>query len=231
VTFSPKNMTLPVRLNHDKFNLFSALSCHDVIRATLPCGAQYAIDPTGLQLGWKHTTTLWEAYAAERIRRIELIEVVHLEPAGSRTVSAMIQGQDPKFNELAATNPLGALFDTVVHGVNKMILQRGTDIQTICKLKDPSGFASCRAKIVGSFKRGIDQFVHDRELGAWPLLYLPPLNGSDPTAMLRQLNMLWYTRTDLDDANGSREVLKANVRRRWHQILDLGEFNGVEGAQ
>ncbi|OIW23102.1 hypothetical protein CONLIGDRAFT_649934 [Coniochaeta ligniaria NRRL 30616] len=192
VTFIPKNMTLPVRLAYSKFNSFSALSHHDVIRATLRCGEQYAIDPTSLQFGWKHTITPWETYATQRIRHIDVVNVAHPQPAGTMLASATIQQRNSLLATIAATAPLAALVEIVVHGVNKMLRQQGgIDMQTVCAIKAEAEFVACRARIVGCFRRGIDQVVRERGMGGEPLLCLPKGRDCDDLgAVLRGMDVL-----------------------------------------
>lgn len=166
--------------------------------------------------------TPWEAYATRRVRRIELVKDVTNEPSfASILISNVVELGDSRFSTMAAQAPLAALIDTVVHGMHKVLRQRGTNILEILKLKDPDCAAGC-ANITASFKRGIDRLVHDIGLGAEPILALPPqVNRNNPVAILQLMDMLWYTADDLANASGDRDVMMAEVRRRWHQTLAL----------
>ncbi|KAK1763505.1 hypothetical protein QBC33DRAFT_598386 [Phialemonium atrogriseum] len=44
---------------------------HEIIRVALPSGVQAAIDPTGIQFGWRDYLTPWSAFARHRIHRIK----------------------------------------------------------------------------------------------------------------------------------------------------------------
>ncbi|OIW23223.1 hypothetical protein CONLIGDRAFT_686662 [Coniochaeta ligniaria NRRL 30616] len=237
VIFVPKNMTQPVRVVWDDVDEFMALSHHEVIRATLRCGVEYAIDPTGLQMGWKHSITPWEVYSAQRIHRIESTEVVTPQPPGYTIVSSII-GQTQDIHK--SQSPRAAVIETVSHAVSKLLDLRSSKcgearIQQVLQLK-PVDFAVCRANIMASFKRGIDRAVQDYKAGAKPTAVVPahlrPMNVPLAVLMMCDLiDMLWYTEQDLAAARGDLTVVQEVVRRRLHKLLDFGPLPGIDGAE
>lgn len=51
---------------HGQTVRFNALSHRFVLRITLPCGLQFAFDPTAIQYGWLETIAPWSAYIQHR---------------------------------------------------------------------------------------------------------------------------------------------------------------------
>lgn len=82
VKFVPKNIARPIHwclrvsasgsitpsLEQEDVNSFRD---HEVIRVTLPSVVHAAIDPTGIQFGWRDYLTPWSAFARHRIHRIK----------------------------------------------------------------------------------------------------------------------------------------------------------------
>jgi len=65
-------MSRPVQIASQHFNEFSALNAHEVLKITLPGGAQFAVDFTGLQMGWRDTIVPWETYQRRHVHRIHV---------------------------------------------------------------------------------------------------------------------------------------------------------------
>lgn len=66
VFVQPKNMARTVLLVEGTRRKFSALALHHPLRITLPCGLQFAFDPTSAQYGWSETMAPWDVYMRHR---------------------------------------------------------------------------------------------------------------------------------------------------------------------
>ncbi|OIW23070.1 hypothetical protein CONLIGDRAFT_694034 [Coniochaeta ligniaria NRRL 30616] len=136
VVFDAKNMDLPVRIVDYNFNEFSAFHSHEVIRATLEYSTQYAIDPTGRQMGWKETMIPWDSYKNQRIHRIHLDEPVPPGKSGQVAMEQLLMEADA-FNP--RDNRAALLMDTVAgHMANGLgvppSMKQGSPVRTIVGL-------------------------------------------------------------------------------------------------
>ncbi len=208
------------------------MSLHEVIRATLSCGAKYAIDPTGLQMGWKHSIMPWEVYYTQRIHRVESTEAVTPKLPGYTIITNILQRGETSD---AVQSPRAALVETVAHMVNKLLNLRGpqSGVGQLLQLKE-TDFCTCRTSIVASFKRGLDCAVQYHNAGAKHTAVLPPLfdalSVTSFPKLCQSIDMLWYTDQDFAAAGGNMMVVQDVVRRRWHQLLDLGQLPGLDGV-
>ncbi|KAK3349076.1 hypothetical protein B0T25DRAFT_609569 [Lasiosphaeria hispida] len=96
VAILPKNMFRPAELIDDSgASHFNALTPHEVIRLTLECGRQYALDPAGCAFGWEEHLASWESFAAHRVALV--VEVCTLPPSAPWNrvdLSAMAKQRD-----------------------------------------------------------------------------------------------------------------------------------------
>jgi hypothetical protein len=70
IEFEPKNMHKPVHTTHADWDEHNALMVHEITIATLSCGMTVAIDPTGVQYGWKENISPWSVYKEHRVNYV-----------------------------------------------------------------------------------------------------------------------------------------------------------------
>ncbi|KAK0707880.1 hypothetical protein B0H67DRAFT_324140 [Lasiosphaeris hirsuta] len=79
VAIIPKNVFRAAQLIDDEgASHFNTLTPHEVIRVTLECGRQYALDPAGAEFGCEEHITGWEAFVEHRVALV--VEERTLEP-------------------------------------------------------------------------------------------------------------------------------------------------------
>lgn len=233
VVFAPKNMTRPVHIIHDAFDEFAALAHHEIVRATLPCGAEYAIDVTGQQMGWENTIVPWDVYTRTRIHRMESQELVTSQPPGYASLCQNLPGVHPS---PPIQTKRAALVDTVAHGVNKLIHNRGTNsnITKLLQLGEPN-FGTCRKGVIDAMIRGLDSLVQKIAEGASPALFQQS-RAEEAWATLNVplacslIDILWLTHRERAKVAGSSQAA-AHVQGRWHTLLQqhLGPLPGIDG--
>lgn len=145
VIFDAKNMVRPVRITSPHSSDFSAIYAHEVFKVALRGGAQFAIDFTGLQMGWDDTVVPWQTYERRHILRIHadfafqrgtepLVDLVPLDPA-------ILGMKDERQTELMTT----ALTPTLTGAMDKALY---------CP---ESNFQRLRAKAVVDAKEKLDR--------------------------------------------------------------------------
>jgi hypothetical protein len=216
-----------VRIIHDSFEEFSALSLHEVVRATLPCGAEYAIDTTGSQLGWKHSIVPWDVYKHTRIHYIKSQDLVPPQPLGY--IALGLDGSRGPPSERRG------MAETVAHGVNELLREKAgrPNVEQLLRLKE-SDFTTCREEIVGAMKRGLDSLARDIAQGAQPTLIKPPpvamaLANSNIALACSLIDMLYLTAHERAKVE-TRAGFLSQVIRRWQAVLGLGHLPGLEGS-
>jgi hypothetical protein len=231
VVFAPKNMTRPVHIIHDAFDEFAALYPHEIVRATLPCGAEYAVDVTGQQMGWENTIMPWDVYKRTRIHRMESQELTASQPPGYTTLCQTFPGVHPS---PPIQTKRAALVETVAHGVNKLIHNRGTNsnITKLLQLGQPN-FGTCRKGVIDAMMRGLDSLVQKIAEGASPTLFQQPRAEMawalpDISRACSLIDIFWLTDRERAKVEGSSQAA-AHVQGRWHTLLRLGPLPGIEG--
>jgi hypothetical protein len=210
---------------HESFEEFAAFSYHEVLRATLPCGAEYAIDTAGLQMGWKHSIVPWDVYEQIRLRWIKSQDLVPPQPLGSIVLGLDQVACFPSQRRLMA--------ETVAHGVMKVLEKKvgGFPVEQLLRLKQ-TDFTTCRGEIVAAMKRGLSTLAWDIAHGAQPTLVKPSLveialASSETDLACSLIDMLYLTprgRAGVED--GSRTL--AEIKHCWHALLRLGELPGLD---
>lgn len=102
----PKNMHKTVLLVQGQCVMFNSLYRHHPLRITLPCGLQFAFDPTAAQYGWKEIIAPWEAYLKHRahnsIRDVVIKEPVSMGEAWALAKARANRQCDAPINEAAS---------------------------------------------------------------------------------------------------------------------------------
>lgn len=70
VEVSPKNVTLDARFVDCTKQVVPLPGGHSLLRITLECGEEYAIDITGAQFGWYDQISSWKDFASKHAARI-----------------------------------------------------------------------------------------------------------------------------------------------------------------
>jgi len=236
-------MDRPIRIIHSQFDEFSALGVHEVVRVQLRCGKEYAIDPTGLQMGWNNTIVPWDMYLHQHVHRIESTEkTARMLRPGEAIAEDLMFGSGPVLHHQP---PRAQLAETVAHGVDTLIRQRGPGEPGVKQILHLAGsnFATCRANLVSAMKRGIDSTVQARLRGAKVDINLrnqgAELNFMNP--MHHCFDLLWCSAKDYAKPNGWEKLagfdkrahslsVDDGLRRRWHAALDLGPLPGIDRA-
>jgi hypothetical protein len=237
VTFVPKNIDVPVHIAHGDWAEFSSTHMHQVVRATLPCGLRLAIDPAGLEMGWKELMAPWAAFSNHRVHRVHESEVVQPQPAGYATVANHF-----KIKNVASCPEMkgwkGKIVETVAHRLNKQleIAPIGANVAKFLRLPETQ-FTVCRAAFVEAAKRGVSVLARDAQAGAKPSCVIPdwaertkiskkwqiPLVGAD-------MDMIWYAERDVLGLGRSRGDVAAEAMARWIEVMRFGRMPGLDST-
>lgn len=92
ILIQPKNMRRTVLRLQGEERSFSALCLHHPLRLTLPCGLQFAFDPTGMQFGWKETLVPWDLYLEKRVHN-GIRHIIVKQPLNSSVAEACTEAR------------------------------------------------------------------------------------------------------------------------------------------
>ncbi|OIW23080.1 hypothetical protein CONLIGDRAFT_686853 [Coniochaeta ligniaria NRRL 30616] len=233
VVFVPKNVHRPVRMIFADVNEFSSLHLHEVIRATLPCGLEFAIDLTSAQMGWKEILTPWASYSGSRVHQVRDHSLVPPRILCKPYFEANLRG------ELPALRPRAAVIEAVVHGLaNQLgILYLEENVRKVLYLKAPD-FAVARTTLVEAGKRGLSYVAQlAREDSARPVFAVDPgllqtLSVQSDESAFRvaccEVELFFFTRGELMRAKRDMAKTIELVRPRWQRELKLGGIKGLD---
>ncbi|KAB5511348.1 hypothetical protein GE09DRAFT_1295637 [Coniochaeta sp. 2T2.1] len=232
VKLRPKNIGQAIRIINSDYNDFCAFSLHKVAHVTLPCGLQFAVDPTCAQHGWQYMIVPWATYSARHIHRVMGFDSVLPRPAGADIVRSAMGGQARIGQQLH-----GLMVEPVVHGLAKQMdtIKSDANMKKVLGLKEQD-FVVARTSIVEAGIRGLNHLVELIEKGAQPTMdgELQALRGldADDEEVLRHacvtVSLHFFTAADKARGRGDMSKINRIARPRWQKILELGPVPGVD---
>jgi hypothetical protein len=227
----PKNATHPVRMIHADVNDFSPLHLHEVIHATLRCCLQFAIDPTGMQMGWKHAIVPWSTFSRYHIHKIRETTLVEPQPIGHDVIVCGIKGQP------AGQRTRESIMTTVTHGLSMQLGFKDLEVNVRKILQlNMAEFSAVRNRIVAVANAGISLLASQLLDGAQPTCAVPEnllkTLSADCEWQVRMACSLvdFHFATEQDVARGNGDYQKINdlIRPRWRRQLSLGPLPGLD---
>lgn len=231
VCFVPKNVTSPVRVTYLDTNDFSPLQVHEVVYVKLRCGLEFALDPTGSQMGWKHSIVPWSTFSKRHIHQIREVKLVNPHPIGHHIIVCGIKG------EPAGQLLRESVMETVVHGLSRQL-----DFKNLCvnvrKLLqlNQGDFTVARQNIVAVANAGISTLASQVREGAKPTCSVPQNLFSKLRAdcewhvrmACSVVDFHFVTEEDVNRGEGDYGRINDLVRPRWRQQLSLGPLPGLD---
>jgi hypothetical protein len=221
----PKNVAQPIRMIHTDRDEFNNLALHEVVHATLPCGLQFALDPTGLQLGWKHSIVPWSTYCQRHIHKLHEHRSAVLNPVaiGHLTVTNCLNNKKPKLMR-------ECMVEVVAHALASQLGYTKLDMNVRKLLRlSKKDFAAASSIMTAVAKRGlshiVEQFTQDNAAPRcfWPSELLFKSTSPDREEQVRLacgLVRLYFGRKD-----ESEDKMDCD---RWIEVMALGPLPGLE---
>ncbi|KAK4031694.1 hypothetical protein C8A01DRAFT_41851 [Parachaetomium inaequale] len=201
VALFAKNMERPVKVQ-DIFTSINSLGGHEVVVVALPCGAEFALDHTGLQYGWKEKMVPWASYYRHRA-----YHVVDRETMGPTT---------PGTHDPLEGGAGKALMSTVALGLHDQLDARFGGVERFLQLKE-SKFRDAQAAVVAAAKRGLTMLAGEMINSATRSFIIHPPSGVEGI----RPEIYWSNEQDKKVANGDAEKLRLRWKARWEKVMDI----------
>ncbi|KAJ9144304.1 hypothetical protein NKR19_g6551 [Coniochaeta hoffmannii] len=206
-------------------NEFGNLNLHTVVRATLPCGLQFPLDLTCLQLGCKHSVVSRSSFSHRHIHQLRgegfVLDPV---PIGRRTIMYGLQ-RGP-----AQMLIRECMVEHVVYALARQLELATVHVQVRRLLQlNETDFSQASTATVDVAKRGLSFVADQIRDGAGPHCHCPadwPMGAVSPDndqhVRLAYAVVLLYFCTKKDCANHQR------AWDRWIEVMDLGPLPGLD---
>lgn len=209
-------MDKPVHITHPDWDELNSVMNHEVLLATLACGEVVALDPTGIQFGWKENIAPWDSYLQHRISHLAERQVVPPMRPGSRF-------------EVSANNMAGAgvtssansmLMEGVVLGLLPHIKKEFGGVSELLNL-EKGEFNENRNAIITAAHGGLSMLAEEIKGSAVMMVDPRGLGGlTDPDHA--EVEMVWCTEQERNEAaRNPGAFLKAKYRwnARWQNAV------------
>jgi hypothetical protein len=223
-------MEKPVLNTHRDWKHHNALRDHKIVLATLGCGMEVALDPTGIQFGWKESMAPWSAYQKHRVYKGTSSRDLESELADIECVQSTAVLLNPLVT--AGVLPDGTvvkrkgrmLMETVVLSLQRQLKERFGGVTEFLRLKGGE-FTTAQTAVVEAAKRGLTMLAGEINLGAEATTILVPAGGSGGSNNLQadmEMVIIWFNRSDGKAARGDVEKLRRLWTARWDEVIGLG---------
>jgi hypothetical protein len=221
-------MDKPVHISYTDCDKLNALVGHEIILATLPCGMIMALDPTGMQFGWKECISPWSAYLEHRVYHIGDTKDIGPDSVGH---------QELDYNQAIATLTLAGvipadhistkrleqrLMETVVLSLQSQIKARFGGVKEFLQLKG-SKYTAAAAAFVAAAKRGLTVLADEINGGAEIKVIQPPSppGSSNTKSGDEQKEIIWSSTRDRRIGNGDVNKLRRLWKIRWDKEVGI----------
>jgi hypothetical protein len=151
-------MEKPVHIIHPDWDELNCVMNHEVLLATLACGTVVALDPTGIQFGWKETVAPWTSYQQHRISHLaERHTVGPMRPGAKFLMPTALQVPGMGGGGSAAS---GILMEAVVLNLLSQIKTKFGGVKSLLKLKG-SKFSEAEAAVVAAAHGGLSLLAEE----------------------------------------------------------------------
>lgn len=225
ITIMPKNVAQPIRLIHTNMTEFNNFKVHTVVRATLPCGLQFALDPTCLQFGWKHLIVPWETYVRRHVHSLRESETVLLKQLSIGYLNiAHSQRKKP-----VPMHMREFMVEDVAHALTRQlgVGMAHVEIRKLLHL-NKSDFSTSSAAIISAAKRGLSFILKQIGEGATPRCSWPdevqmqsfsPDSEEKVRLACEMVYLYFCAKEELED----HKV----VWEQWFSVMDIGVAPGL----
>lgn len=201
---------------------------HEVFLATLPCGMTMALDPTGMQFGWKEHISPWSSYKKHRVHHIT--GQSYLGP-NSNGLQDLQGKKDLEMMALMGIVPPDLtskdreeqrLMETVVRSLEAQIKERFGGVTEFLRLKG-GDFATAQTAVVEAAKRGLTMLADEINAGAeMRMIRVPsPVGSSGGQKTGSGTEIIWSKKRAKQIAGGDEVKLRRLWKARWDHVVGL----------
>lgn len=206
--------------------MFNALYRHHPLRITLPCGLQFAFDPTAGQYGWKELLCPWDAYLKHRahngIRGVIIKEPTNItgQKAWALARARPRPQSDAPINEALAYSrryvlEYVAVKLNIISGEYLTLFFDHVVPVLLTSLRD-DGFEMAWKKLFPQVQAAIKDLVRIMQEGQINRLYFdfdmqPRLTQKEET--YQQLRKVWFSETEYESFKSAESKDRAWKRR------------------
>jgi hypothetical protein len=213
-------MHKPVHITHPDWDEHNALMVHEITIATLSCGMTVAIDPTGIQYGWKETISPWSTYKEHRVGYIcDAAKALHPDTAGLYDLDRLGVRSPRDILPASMTseeNNEQLLIETVVLSLTSQLKRRYGGVKEFLALKEGE-FALARIAVVEAAERGLTMVADEIRNAAQPRIVV--LRHPAPGGSFRdEKEILWF-KTQHANLPGERQ--HQLWKSRWDQVISI----------
>jgi hypothetical protein len=201
VAFIAKNIERPVKIQ-DIFTTINSLTAHEIVVVALPCGAEFALDHTGIQYGWREKMAPWASYERHRAHH-----VVERETMGPTTPGT----HDPLDGKAGK-----ALMSTVALGLHDQLEARFRGVERFLQLKE-SEFGAAQAAVVAAAKRGLTMLAGEMIDSATRSFIIRSPSGGEGI----RPEIYWSNEEDKKATKRDAEKLRLRWKARWDKVMDI----------
>jgi hypothetical protein len=213
-------MHKPVHITHPDWDEHNAIMVHEITIATLSCGMAVAIDPTGIQYGWKENISPWATYKEHRVNYIcDAAKDLHPHTAGLYDLDRL--GVRSLRDILPASmasveNDEQLLMETVVMSLTSQIKRRYGGVKEFLQLKEGE-FARARIAVVEAAERGLTMVADEIRNAARARIIV--LRHPGPGGSFRdEKEIIWLKPQHANMAIASQHQL---WKSRWDQVVSI----------
>ncbi|KAL1839635.1 hypothetical protein VTJ49DRAFT_1296 [Mycothermus thermophilus] len=207
----PENMHRPVCFSSTYHDYHASLECHEVLVATLPCGTNFVLDPTGIRYGWKEVVAPESLYMSSRMHTLSTWLNMGPDVGSFHTDDEAFLTPPPTF----ATD----MMKTVVDSLQRQIDKKYGSVHALLGLGNAE-FAGAREAIAAAAKKGFDFLADEIARSAVPKDSILNSGGVSmrPWAN-KDLEVIWY-RTRRSNVESMPDWLLTKVwRARWKRVI------------
>lgn len=194
--------------------IFGSLWTHNIVRITLPCGLQFALDATGAQYGWREVLSPWPAYKAHRVRVIGETHKLELrDEAEFNKYARAFFAQLPRSDHWHSQSPY--IRKELINFLTRMLLissdARGDNLETILHKFPDAKFEEIKKEMINLVKELLDTELMMSVASPCKKLYWNQDMETCVTSdgdMYKRLTKVWFTEEEYDElTEDKREAL------------------------
>lgn len=226
VLIQPKNMHKTVLQVEDGRVEFSALYRHHPLRITLPCGLQFAFDPTASQYGWVEILAPWDDYLECRAHH-GVYDVITMKPMELKAdgVEALAIPRQPISYNMPLRQAVEFFRRGVLEHVACGINMVGAECLTVCPenvvpvlliwIQDKD-FVPVMEHLYSRLKRIITEYLGASQMRKTHRMFLdfdmqPRLSQLEKTT--QQLQKVWFSAQEYNSYKSDESKRRAYMRR------------------
>lgn len=231
IQIQPKNMPAPYRtVFPDKRQVFAGLCGHDLVRVTLPCGLQFALDATGAQYGWREVLSPWPAYKTHRVRLVNAARTLELrDETGFRDYALGVCGGRPRCEHGYAQIEFNRKH-LMVFLTGKLVLEAGLDggLRSILRDLSDAKFETSSKSMMERMREALRGEVEKIAQGPCEKMYwdqnmLTCITQDEQ--MYHRLKKVWFTEAEYDELDEKKRM----ALWRWRFYIATRDMPSTTG--